>query len=466
MITIQTNSICIQEKKYIFDQIFDLFLGIAFKLQINEEINSIRLHKNNKVIEINSQFFQSFNRLEWLSKKSLPKTPLRHLSRDKLGFLKTKLNFLESVPIIFGSDEIDYSEDKIYLGLDIFGSCFFMLSRYEEVVVEAKDTHGRFLAKASLAFQENFLERPIVDEYVEVLWGCIHFLFSNLIRKSFVSKTYVSCDVDYITDKGVRFPGIFKRLGGDLIKRKSLKSFFISLNTFFKVFIVGKKELDPFNTFDFMMDICDNQGLKMAFYFIPRNNKQPIDGNYDIQSIEVIDLMKKIMNRGHEVGYHASYYSYKDGKKTREEVKLLKKVYEEAGGNSEDIIGGRQHFLRWETGITENNWEHSEMKYDTTLGYAEQIGYRCGTSKEYNFYNLLKRKNMNLLLIRPLLIMDCTLLSPQYMGLNIKESVEAITRIKNTVKKHQGNFTILWHNSYLESNHKRKVFEFALKNKL
>ncbi len=463
MIIIQTNSICIEEKKYIFDQLFNTFLGIAFEHQVNEEIDSIRLNlENNKVIEINSEFFESFNDLEWLSKKSLPKIPLKKLVNVKLDFFEDKPSSKESIPIIFGSDKTYASKDKIFLGIDIFGSCFFMLTRYEEMVVKAKDIHGRFPAKASLAFQEGFLERPIVDEYVEILWRAIYFFCPHIIRKPFNQKTFVSCDVDFITDKGVRFPGIFKRLGGDLLIRKSLKSFFKSINLFFEISLTGKKELDPFNTFDFMMNVCDDHNLKMAFYFIPRNNKKPIDGDYDIQSSEAIDLMKRIIERKHEVGYHASYYSYNDEKETEKEVKLLKKTYKEAGGNPEDIKGGRQHFLRWETGTTENNWEYSGMEYDTTLGYAEHIGFRCGTSKEYNFYNLLERKPLKLK-IRPLIVMEVSLLNKNYMNLNFSESLYRINKIKEKINEVNGNFTLLWHNSTFSDKKYKELFKESIK---
>ncbi len=46
---------------------------------------------------------------------------------------------------------------------DLFSALFFMISRYEEYVNTTKDQWHRFPAKASLAYQNNFLHLPIVD---------------------------------------------------------------------------------------------------------------------------------------------------------------------------------------------------------------------------------------------------------------------------------------------------------------
>ena len=48
-----------------------------------------------------------------------------------------------------------------------------MLTRYEELVVPDRGAHDRFPAAASVAVREGFLEIPIVDAYVELLWGAL-----------------------------------------------------------------------------------------------------------------------------------------------------------------------------------------------------------------------------------------------------------------------------------------------------
>jgi hypothetical protein len=70
------------------------------------------------------------------------------------------------------------SGNGINLELDILGSSFFMITHYEEVVKIDQDHLDRFLAKAFLAYQENFL-----NEYLESLWACLHELWPTLQQK-------------------------------------------------------------------------------------------------------------------------------------------------------------------------------------------------------------------------------------------------------------------------------------------
>ncbi|TVZ08246.1 hypothetical protein JM80_0730 [Cellulophaga sp. RHA_52] len=451
---IYTNSTALNEKKYVFDQVFSNFLSVGYRVSIDDSLSTINIEISGFKIILNSDFFNQFKNLEWLSKKTMPLLPLKRLE-NRYEFLDKNI---QNLPILYGKNSLELGKDKITIGIDVFGSIFFMLSRYEELVVKEKDNHSRFPYKESISFKEDFIMRPIVDEYIMLLWSCIRHLCPTIERKQHKINTFISCDVDFIEDEGVRFPGIFKRVAGDLIKRKSIKSLFNSIWIFFQVSVLNKKKLDPYNCFDFMMDVCEENKLKMAFYFIPRNNKNAIDGDYDIDSLEVIKIMKNIIKRGHEVGFHASYYSYKDKDKTRQELELLCSVYKKSGGNICDLKGGRQHYLRWETGYTEKNWENINLVYDTTLGYAEHIGYRCGTSREYNFYDSLNRVPLNLK-IRPLLVMDVSLLDDKYMALKYEESIAIVEKIYSSIQMYKGNFTLLWHNSSLNSFEEKKCFK-------
>lgn len=439
MFTIYTSANCKGEKTYIFDQIFGLFLGIPFRIDYSGVSGSFKITKEDKpgTLEINDVFFAQFeDKDRWLSKESLPRLPLKVLPKD-------------NTPILYGNNKIEESQNYFRLGIDLVGSSFFMLSRYEELIGKERDVHGRFPALASVSYKGGFLDRPIVDEYVGILWEYILALWPDSTKTYGSFTTKVSCDVDNLHDKGVRFPGIIKRLGGDLLQRRSFKQFFNSLKLFYKVSILKKDALDPFNTFDFMMDVCENNGLKMAFYFIPGNNKLPIDGDYDIESNAILELMRNIIARGHEVGYHGSYHSYKDLGKTMEEVELLKKVYEKAGGDPNDIKGGRQHYLRWEPGITEQNWEATGLVYDATLGYAEHSGFRCGTGREFFLYNIPTRKQLKLK-ERPLIVMEGSLLLKKYQNLNYEEAIMIAERLKQRSYACQSNFNVLWHNSFFK----------------
>src|SRR4051812_17139412 len=55
------------------------------------------------------------------------------------------------------------------LPFDIFSASFYLVSRYEEMIIKDRDKFGRFPAKNSLAFRHGFLDKPVVNLWVEGL---------------------------------------------------------------------------------------------------------------------------------------------------------------------------------------------------------------------------------------------------------------------------------------------------------
>ena len=66
MIVINTNNECINEKKYIFDFLFNDCLQIKYEIQI-ENIENIELNCNSKKIIVNEELFSMINN-SWLKK--------------------------------------------------------------------------------------------------------------------------------------------------------------------------------------------------------------------------------------------------------------------------------------------------------------------------------------------------------------------------------------------------------------
>ena len=59
--------------------------------------------------------------------------------------------------------------------------------------------------------------------------------------------------------------------------------------------------------------------------------------------------------------------------------------------------------------------------------------------------------------------MDTTLLSPEYSGGDLSNPVlEKALALKSAAMAHGGDFTMLWHNSNLTSEHQRRFFQTLL----
>ncbi|MEQ6167994.1 polysaccharide deacetylase family protein [Ekhidna sp. MALMAid0563] len=439
-------------EEYIKHVLFELFLGIDLHdFTFSKEKSNVILSRGGKRLTLNNTFLSNPDLFEF-DKKNLPHTPLKKIDvREHAIFSNLDC---EKLPIIYGTDSFAIDDNGIALDVDIFGSCFFMLTRYEELVSKERDHHDRFPARASLAFKEGFLERPIVDEYVEVLWSCMKFLWPELERKTNEFRQYVSCDIDWLYDVRNKWPNVLKRLGGDIVKRKSITALATSLKHFF---LGTNAYYDPF---DFMIRTSNSMSNQLAFYLIALDQKEKINGDYNITDTIIKDLLLKFEKNNCEIGLHLSYNTFKDLEQARRELNTLREVLKEAKV-SDTISGGRQHYLRWSNPETPVIWNKLGMKYDSTLGYADHIGFRAGTGREYPFYDLLSCRLLSVL-IRPLLVMEVSMI--EYMMLSPNEMIQRSVAIKNRCKQLNANFTLLWHNNFLDLPDRKRIFRKILES--
>ena len=451
------------EHNYIVTLIFSEFLGFDVEVQLSNRQN-IKIYSTNspdRVLIIADKLF-AIPSLQWLQPDSLPKQPLPiwDISHTRLA----ALTVTPEIPTIYGDDPnspdfFQCSENKIYLGLDIFGSAFFMLTRYEEMVKPDRDQYDRFPGSASLAYQENFLDRPIVNEYVEILWACLKKLWPQLERKEQHFQTIVTHDVD-IPYK-YAFTDFSTLVRTNVVKHFSLKQAILNGKTWNRV-KRGNLSADPFNTFDWLMNLSENHNLTSAFYFITDRTDSKMDGNYTIQHHLIRQLLKQIHKRNHEIGLHPSFNSYLKRLQIQKEYRILRNVCSDENIQQEKW-GGRHHFLRWNNPYTWQYWEDAGLNYDSTLAFADLPGFRCGTCYEFPVFNLATRQALNLI-ERPLIVMECTVLDQRYMGLakNLDSAFNLIKGFKDSCRHFNGNFTLLWHNSRFETLDNRDLYQQLL----
>ncbi|MFW2441371.1 polysaccharide deacetylase family protein [Aliarcobacter butzleri] len=407
-ITIPNNNI--EERKYILDIIFNEFLGLGYNLENGSNDWVIEL-ANKKIITIKDTFFNKYqNNLEYLKFENIP-------------------------------DRIEE--------LDIFAASFFMLTRWEEYVNKKRDNHDRFPATESLAYKQGFLDRPIVNEYVEMLKNMLLEFDSNLKFKIHSYQLVLTHDVDHI-EKWNTFKKFIRHLAGDLIQRKSFTEFFRSIIYFIKVktHIVN----DPYDTFDYFMDISDKLQVKSYFFFMAKGVTN-FDNRYKTNDQKVIKLVNKIKKRNHFIGIHPTYNAYNNFEQLRSEINELEKQFDTS------ISFGREHYLRFEIPTSWQIWHDNNLSWDSTCGYADKEGFRCGVCYEYSVFNILTRKKLELK-EKPLIVMDGSLRAQEKMTVSLMK--EKILDLKQKVKKYNGEFVFLWHNSSFNTKEWReynKVYE-------
>lgn len=334
-----------------------------------------------------------------------------------------------------------------HIGYDILGLTYWMLTRQEEVGRTDLDNHGRFPAVHSHAYKHSYLERPIVDEWLHVLGQVIARTWPGIALKQHQFSMKVSHDVDAPSRYGfASAKGLLRAMAGDVLKRGDIKNAlrapWIRLNT--------RDALhpgDPFNTFEWIMDLSDQHGLTSAFYFIC-GRTSGMDADYEPEHPAIRALMRRIHERGHEIGLHPSYGTYQKPELIAQEAQRLRTVLAEEN-IQQNVLGGRMHYLRWEHPATLRAWADAGMDYDSTLSYADRPGFRCGTCFEYPAFDPVAGEVLKLRL-RPLVVMECSVIDACYLGLGTGDAAQAkFAQLKNACRAVNGCFTVLWHNSRL-----------------
>ena len=428
MIKISIPSNNILERKYLLDILFHQFLAIDYETIISKEItDSYVISFQNRSIIIKDYFFSLYpNDLEYLHKDSIPKTVI---------FASHKLFSEENLPILFGQDKIEISSEKIISHIDIFATLFFMLTRWEEYVNKSRDEHQRFPHTASLAYQSDFLHRPIVNEYVEFLWNMLLELGFEGERKKETFSMIITHDIDEI----LRYPSIkkvIKGMIGDIIYRKNLLLPFKTLYDY--ALISLKKKNDPYDTFDEIMDISEKFNMQSHFFFMAGGESR-YDNRYEISDPLVKTIIEKIKNRGHKIGLHPSYNAYNNPKLFTSEKEQLETIAESK------IVSGREHYLRFEVPTTWQIWEDNQFEWCSNLAYAKEAGFRAGSCLPYTPFNILTRETLTLI-EKPLTMMEVTFMEQTKKTSEFDALAEYYLKI---TKKYNGEFVLLWHNATL-----------------
>ncbi|MFW6025193.1 MAG: polysaccharide deacetylase family protein [Candidatus Woesearchaeota archaeon] len=244
------------------------------------------------------------------------------------------------------------------------------------------------------------LEKPIKNFNIK----------SNKVGKKFT--VLLSHDIDKIEPTNIE---IISRL----IKQRKL----ISKNP----------KRNPYWTFNKILNIEKKYGVKSTWFFKSSGK------SYNINDKNLKVVINKIIKKGNEIGLHADFESFNNLNNLKKEKNLL----ENSIGNK--VFGVRNHYLLFDVNKTWDIQEKCGFKYDSTYGYANEIGYRNGDCFSFNAYSLEQKKELDLIVL-PLTIMDCTLLN--YMNLNIEESFNKVKELIDIVKNKKGIIVINWHNDY------------------
>jgi len=406
------------EARYVFEAI-GIFLGVKF--QIREGTEDIHINYGNKlpgkIINISPDDYR-----DWL-------------------FKKPHVQWVEGIPILSVNKKdlntlSEQDNNGIELTFDIVTASFYLLSRQEEVINKKRDIWNCFSGKYSILNDLGILEFPIINSYTfllkrfleEVFPGEFNFTDIWPEKKNFAIALMHDVDRPFKGDidtaaniiKGRRG---FKQLPKVLLDRASQKVF-------------GKP--DTYFNFDKFVDLEKSYGFKSAFNIAALANRRhsKYDPLYSVSNPRILKAIELIKKEGWEIGLHGSYDSYKDT-----DMLVAEKANLESASKTK-IRGISQHYLRLECPQTWESQVEADFQYDSTLGYNEALGFRCGAAFPFYPYSFEKKTSLPILAL-PLIIMDGVLFHE--LKLDSEEAVERCIKIIDAIKAHEGFGCILWH---------------------
>lgn len=396
--------------KYIFDRIFTEEFGVLYHTtNARDEFEKYTQEK------INYSSARFTNEL-FIKSHAL-------LAENSISPLTPPVSFLQQQKVLFANDA------SCDLGFDIFSAAFYMLSRYEEYLPFIPDKYGRFNAKNSVAFKNNFLKTPLVDYWVEMLKQILQKKIPHLVFKLSKFNAIVTYDIDVAYKfKGRSFWRNMESTAKDLLRLdlNNIKERIKTLNNTTK---------DPWDSYDYLKEIITKNNLSSIFFFLLAD-KSANDRNLDYKNPAMKSLINKIKTFS-SIGIHPSFKTSLFPEKIFKEKQRLEEIY------GENITKSRQHFLKFILPDTFNYLIKAGIAEDYSMSYATHPGFRAGTSKAFYFYDL-KNEKQTTLRIFPVAFMEGHFM--QQKKFTKDTLLQTINDLAHEVKKMNGTFISIWHN--------------------
>lgn len=413
--------------------------GISTVDTLKNKIQQLALDADVVHLKGNSLLMENGIDVRW---ENPPFTELTTSLSFRLGEQKT-----DKLPVLF---PIESSE----LGYDPFSMVFWILSRYEENLWYIKKSREnvysknplahRFSAKESHAYQNQYLDKPVVD------WVRLHLIslagYSSTKEIQLRKQTYKiipTADIDMFFKFGKRTA--IRNIGSWLLSLKNPRLVYERLIAL----LSGKDPLDPQYT---TLPLLESSDFSKCFLLLsekhdPFHKQNSLDKKSVKQSIATI--FKRLNPK--QVGIHPSIvlHQFSENSSIPAAWTLEAKRFN-SFSNQKTIHASRFHYLNFFLPRHYEWLESMGISEDWSMGYHDLIGFRASTSFAFAWYNLTQEKQTHLMVV-PFQSMDVT--CKNYMSLTNELSITYIDSIKQSIEFIGGMFVFIFHNESVSESY-------------
>jgi len=341
--------------------------------------------------------------------------------------------------------------EKSAVPYDIFAAAFFLVTRYEEYYPQVHDQFDRYDATNSVAFQNGFLEKPVIDIWAHRIFKLLKVRFPHC---DFPEKTFIKISTINVNNAyAFKHKGLFRNIVGWF---RDLYHFdFEAVSKRFLV--IFKLRKDPYDNYDTIIKLGKEYKIKTIFFFL-FSQYNMYDKNVSFSNIGYKMLIKSVIDHV-PFGQLFSYFTLKDV------PKLIKEKNRFETAVIRPVTKSRQHFNRLEIPRTYQTLIDNDIREEYTMGYHTHLGFRASTCSPFYFYDL-DYEIQTPLKVFPFCVTDELL--KLHLKLTPDEATEKIKMIINEVKKVDGTFISIFHNAILSDMDSNKdwdkVYEKMLEN--
>lgn len=376
----------------------------------------------------------------------------------KITYAKQPLQnefFIESHPLLFekGVRAIDVTAgdwndipyffgvgEKSKIPFDLFAASFFLLSRYEEILFHVKNPKNEFKAELSVVHKLDALKRPLIDLWMNAFYQSLQEHFDQIPERASEVNYELSLNVVQAFKYSGR--GLMRHLTesiGDLAR--------LNFNTIKRRFAVWTGQIeDPFLIYNDLINRLDSSDIKLRFFF--EYSKYLFEDQNISRFRSSLNRLIKSVADYKTVALSISHLGLQDSNALeRERLELTKQIHRPIWYALHSKLNLRMpHYYK--------RLIDAELRDDFSMGYADKIGFRSGTSSTHFFYDL------DVEMVQPLKVHPFVMTNQVFKNRRAaKQAFSDLRAVVNETQKIGGNLRFVFSNEFVAETPGSTYFE-------
>ena len=422
-ITCPNNNV--PERTYIIKVLLNELLGCGVsqnEIQFDDSVSDYLICCNEKTIIVEDHFFNKYPQpLSYINKNNLPKS-LEYF--HGLGL---------NIPIIYGVDKFETKDGCITVGLDVFASSFFMLTRWEESLY-GREEKGDCNEDELFCVKHHIHNWPIVHEYEKLL----RQLFSGSLTANRAYKVVLTHDVDAINTP------TWAQIIKCVIRNRRLSSLTYNPTLTWKDVLSYKFRFpNVYSQTKLYVELAKKYHVPEWFYLkVCSKGERGYTYDYRHQHTkEYVNKLSKEVGGDIVLGFHPSQLTFNNNEQWKKEVDRINSLlhYKPRIGRNHHLLYNNETLRNWSV-LNEQTLENTVSISNCV--FHKHIGFRSGIAVPYPVFDTIERKQLNLIEY-PCVIMDTALIRSDYV--HGYDAWDEIASIINEVKNNNGVLLLTWH---------------------